>query len=189
MELVGRGGRRLDLGPDPVDGLLGDPSHARWIDVGRPRRSGTALRAAVDGLAVVEERVGPGGEDLVGEQRRLGGVDEVEPHLARLDPLPQLDEPVAVERLGEAVVHGLARERVVGHLDRAGDVLLAGGGAGEHGGEEVVALHPLERRRHLLAAPEAQHDQAPVEVPPPAALEDRLVEDGLLQRGAGSRPR
>ena len=35
----------------------------------------------------------------------------------------------------------------------------------------------------LLPAAEAQHDQAAVEVPPPAALEDRLVEDGLLQRG------
>ena len=77
-----------------------------------------------------------------------------------LDPPPQLDEPVAVEGLGEAVVHRLARERVVGHLDRAGDVLLAGGGAGEHDGEEVVALHPLEGRRHLAAAAEAQHDQA-----------------------------
>ena len=153
------------------------------IEVGRPRserdrRSG----AAIDGLAIVEERVGPGGEDLVGEERRLGGVDEVEAHLARLDLLPQLDEPGAVERLGEAVVDGLAREHGVGHLDGPGDVLLAGGGHREHDGEEVVALHPLERGRHLLAAPEAQHDQAPVEVPPPAALEDRLVEDGLLQR-------
>ena len=120
----------------------------------------------------------------MGEHGRLGGVDEVEAHLAVLHPPPQLDETVAVEGLGEAVVHRLARERVVGDLDRPADVLLAGGGAGEHGGEQVVALHPLEGRRHLLPAAEAQHDQAAVQVPPPAALEDRLVEDRLLQRGS-----
>ena len=182
VELVGRGGGRLDLRPHPVDRLLGDPPQL----LGRhrqapPERDGA--RAPVDGLTVVEERVGRGVEDLVGEQRRLGGVDEVEAHLAVLHPPPQLDEPVAVERLGEAVVHRLARERVVGHLDGPADVLLARGGAGEHGGEQVVALHPLEGRRHLAPAAEAQHDQAAVEVPPPAALEDRLVEDGLLQRG------
>ena len=101
-------------------------SIASWVT--RPSCSGATgqapaerdgARAPVDGLAVVEERVGRGGEDLVGEQGRLGGVDEVEAHLALLHPSPQLDEAVAVERLGEAVVHRLARERVVGHLDRA----------------------------------------------------------------------
>ena len=54
---------------------------------------------------------------------------------------------------------------------------------GEHRGEQVVALHALEVGRHPLPAPEAQDDEAAVEVPPPTALEDRLVEDGLLQRG------
>ena len=170
-------------------------SIASWVTrpscsgaTGRPRRSGTARRAPVDGLTVVEERVGRRVEDLVGEHGRLGGVDEVEAHLALPHPPPQLDEAVAVERLGEAVVHRLARERVVGDLDRPADVLLARGGAGEHGGEQVVALHPLEGRRHLLPAAEPQHDQAAVQVPPPAALEDRLVEDGLLRAWLGSRP-
>ena len=91
VELVGRGGRRLDLGPDAVDRLLGDPPDL--LDRDReapPQRHGA--RAPVDGLAVVEERVRRGVEDLVGEQRRLGGVDEVEAHLARLHPPPQLDE-------------------------------------------------------------------------------------------------
>ncbi len=119
----------------------------------------------------------------MGEQRRFGGVDEVEAHRSFLHLPPQLDEALAVERLGEAVVHGLARERGVGHLDGPRDVLLARGGAGEHDGEQVVALHPLERRRYLAPTAEAQHDEAPVQVPPPAALEDRLIEDGLLQRG------
>ena len=182
MELVGRGGGRLGLCPHPVDRLLGDPSELLGRDRQTPAQRDGA-RAPVDGLTVVEERVGRGVEDLVGEHGRLRGVDEVEAHLARLHLLPQRDEAVAVERLGEAVVHGLARERVVGDLDRPADVLLARGGAREHGGEQVVALHPLEGRRHLLPAAEAQHHQAPVEVPPPAALEDRLVEDGLLQRG------
>ena len=51
-------------------------SIASWVTrpscsgaTGRPRRSGTARDAPVDGLTVVEERVGRGVEDLVGEQR------------------------------------------------------------------------------------------------------------------------
>src|SRR3546814_20916167 len=109
------------------------------------------------------------------EQRRLGGVDEVEAHVARLDPAPQLDQPVAVERLGEAVVHGLAGERVVGPLERAGEVLLAGGGSWEHGRKQVVALHPLARRRHHALTPDPPPDAAPLQGSPPAAPAERVV--------------
>ena len=72
---------------------------ARW-----PRGRGAPIDAEVDGepapqvhrvgapvleLLVVEERVRPGGEDLVREHRRLGGVDAVHRDRARLDALEQ----------------------------------------------------------------------------------------------------
>ena len=125
VQFVGRGRCRLDLGPDTVDRLLGDPAHLfeRRGRQSAPQRHGGG--APVDGLAVVEERIGPGGEDLVRQKRRLGRVDEVEPHVAVAHPPPQVCEAVGVERLGQGIVHGLARQRVVGHLDRPGDVLLA----------------------------------------------------------------
>ena len=50
----------------------------REVDAGRPRRSVHRVGAPVLQLLVVEERVRPGGEDLVREHRRLGGVAAVD---------------------------------------------------------------------------------------------------------------
>ena len=41
---------------------------------------------------------------------------------------------------------------MIGHLAVARDVLEARRGVGKRGGQQVVRLHPLERRRHLRAA-------------------------------------
>ena len=89
-------------------------------------------------------------------------------------------DAVDVERLVQRVVDGLAHEHVVGDLDRAGDVLLARRRLREHRGHEVVGLHALDRRRVAPAVAEAQHHQRAVEVPAPAGLEHRGVEDGVL---------
>ena len=56
-----------------------------------------------------------------------------------------------VHRLGAAVVEGLAHDRVLGDLDRARDVLLAGGEHGEDRRHEVVGLHALHRGRDAPA--------------------------------------
>ena len=47
---------------------------------------------------------------------------------------------------------------------------------------QVVGLHALDRRRVAAAAAEPQHQQRAVEVPAPAGLEHRRVEDGVLER-------
>ena len=90
--------------------------------------------------------------------------------------------PSRVERLVQGVVDGLAHDQVVGDLDRADLVVLARRRAGEHRGHEVVGLHALDRWRVLPAAPETEHEQRPVEVPPPAGEEHRRVEDRVLER-------
>ncbi len=63
-----------------------------------------------------------------------------------------VDEAVDVHGLVQAVVHGLADERVVGDLERAGEVLLAADLRREDGGQQVVGAHALDRRRHLAGA-------------------------------------
>ncbi len=95
----------------------------------------------------------------MGQQRRLGRVPEVHPDVATLYASPQSREPIHIERLGERVVNGLADHGVIGYLDGARHVLLTGGCTGEQRSHQVVGLHSLDRRRVLLAAPEAQDDQ------------------------------
>ena len=76
----------------------------------------------------------------------------MEADLAGLDALEHVDQAVDVHRLVQAVVDGLADERVVGDLERAGEVLLAADLGREDGGEQVVGAHALDRRRHLAGA-------------------------------------
>ena len=78
-------------------------------------------------------------------------------------------------------MEGLAHQEVIGDLDGAGDVLLAGCRAGEHGGHDVVGLHALDGGRVALAAPATQHHQGPVEVPAPAGGEHGRIEHSLGQ--------
>ena len=92
---------------------------------------------------------------------------------------PQVDQPVDIHTLGEGVVDRLPDQRMIGDLDRAAHVLLAGGGVGEQGGQQIIALHPLDRRRVTFAVAHAEHDQRPIQVPPPPGLESGLVEDRL----------
>ena len=84
----------------------------------------------------------------------------------------------------QGVVDCLSHQQVVGDVDRTGGVLLTGGGLGEDRSHQVIRLHPLDGRRVALPIAEAQHHQRPVEVPPPAGLEHRRVQDGVLERVA-----
>ena len=183
VELVGGGGRRLDLRPDPIDGLLGDPAHLAGSPAGGP--AAAARRASAGRWPHRRRGTRTGAALRISWASRDGSVESTKwkrtsPASTRRHSSMSPSQSSASVRQSCTAWRGSG---VVGHLDGAGDVLLARGGAGEHDGEQVVALHPLERRRHLPPAAEAQHDEAPVQVPPPAALEDRLVEDGLLQRG------
>ena len=94
-------------------------------------------------------------------------------------------QAIHVHRLAQAVVHGLLDQRMIGHLALADDVFQAGDLIGEHRGEQVLALHPLQRRRGFLAAGEARQGQRGHRVPAPARGEQRRVEQGLDQHVLG----
>ena len=181
VEVVGRRRVGRDLAVHLLDRVGIERADGGEVD-GEAAPQRDRVGAAVLQLLVVEERVGPRGDDLVREHRRLGGVDAVHGDLTRLDALEQRAHAVDVERLVQRVVDRLAHEHVVGDLDRAGDVLLAGRRLREHRGHEVVGLHALDRRRVAPPVAEAQHHERAVEVPAPPGLEHRRVEDGVLER-------
>ena len=74
---------------------------------------------------------------------------------------------------------------MVGHLAVADDVLQAGDLVREHRGHQVFGLHPLQLRRHLLAATEARQRQRGARVPAEARREQRRIQQRLDQDVAG----
>ena len=75
-EIVGRRGFGRDLAVHLLDRFGIEGADRAEVD-GEPAPQRDRVGAPVLELLVVEERVGPGGEDLVREHRRLGGVGEV----------------------------------------------------------------------------------------------------------------
>ena len=113
MQLVCGAGIGGQLGPHLVDGLRQQGADAGWVDrEASPDRGGVG--APLRQLAVVEEGVGPGGQDLVGQDGRLGAVDADHLDIASTEGRPQGDEAIDVHALGEGVVDGLAHQGVVG---------------------------------------------------------------------------
>ena len=100
-------------------------------------------------------------------------------------PRKQLAETFRVERLAQAVVQGLAHQRVIGQLDGAGLILLALGEPGEDRGHQVVGLHALDRRRILATAAEAQHREGAG----PRFQRQRAVNIGVSSTACSSVPR
>ena len=89
---------------------------------------------------------------------------------------------VDVERFVQRVVDRLADEHVVRNLDRTDDVVLTGRRLRKHGRQQIVGFHALDRRRIAAAVAEPQHHQRAIEIPPPAGLEHRRIENRVLQR-------
>ena len=179
-QLVGVAELGGGLGADPLDGLGVEGAEVALVDGKAPPQLHGSGAALLEGR-VVEERVGAGGQDLVGQRRGLGRVDARDLDAARLESGDDLGEALDVHGLVEAVVHRLADERVIGDLDRSGRVLLAADELREDRGHQVVGLHALDRRRVLATAPEAQDDERAVEVPAPAGREHRREDRRLAQ--------
>ena len=109
---------------------------------GQPAAHADRARAALLERRVVEEGVGVGVQDLVREHAtaRASRARRVGSRPSRDRARARARRPVGVHRLGQAVAHRLAHQRVVGDLDGAAAVVvLAGGLRGEDRGEQVVA--------------------------------------------------
>ena len=170
-------------------GLVADGFDGRGIEaaeVAGVLRVGVAaalhrLGAAFFQRRVVEEGVRLGVDRLHRQRRRRGEVAGDDLDFARFHAAQHLQPAGGVHRLVQAVVQRLRHQRVVGHLALADDVLQAGHLIGEHAGQQVLGLHPLQLRRHLLAALEARQRERGGRVPAPAHAEQGGVQQRLDQ--------
>ncbi|RCH29630.1 putative aTP-dependent DNA helicase [Pseudomonas aeruginosa] len=136
---------------------------------------------------IVEIGVGTRGEYLRRQRRRRRQVARQQVHRAALHVAQQGQPAVAIHRLVQAVVEGLRHQRVIGHLALADDILQARHLIGEHAGQQILALHPQQLRRHLATAGIARQTERSGQVPAPAHAEQRRVEHGLYQQMLGAR--
>ena len=84
-------------------------------------------------LAAVKKRIGIRVEQLVTKRRRLARVASDQFDSSRLDVFEHAMQAVEIHRFGQAVVHRLLNQRMIGQLVIANDVLLAAGQLGKHG--------------------------------------------------------
>ena len=162
-----------DLGPDPGDRLGVEAADGRQVDRQAPPQ-GHRVGAAVDGLVVVEEGVGLGGEDLVGEHRRLGGVAAVD--LAPRRTRCRRAGSSARRCRGASVSVSCIVWRTSGWSGISiGPVTFSWQAAawGKRAAMRSSASMRWMRRRVAPPALPAQHDERPVQVPAPAAQEHR----------------
>ena len=169
------GGDRVGIEPAQIVGAVGVVPAARLHGLG----------AALLQRRVVEEGVRRRVQHLGGERAGCGEVACDDGDLAGLQLAQDRQQAVHVHRLAQAVVQGLVDQRVIRHLALAHDVFQAGDLIGEHRGEQVLALHPLQRRRGFLATGEARQRQRGHRIPAPARGEQRRVEQGLNQHMLG----
>ena len=90
-------------------------------------------------------------------------------------------QTIDVHRLGEHVFHHLIDQRMVGNLNVAHDVFLAGSYVRENRCQQIIRTHALNLRRNLLAALKAQQRQRAVRIPTPTRAEDWRRERRLLE--------
>src|SRR5207302_5821759 len=86
-----------------------------------------------------------------------------------------------VHRLREHTLHDFAHQRVIGNLDVADDVFLAGGHVGENRCQQVVGTHALDLRWNFLAAVKAQQGQRASGIPAPTGAENGRCECRLFE--------
>ena len=166
MQLVGVADIRLSLLAHLVDRRLIQRAQAsRQIRVGTAQRHRAGPPLFQRGI--VQEGEGVGVQDLVGHWRGAGSFHGNSAQLASLKTPGDLQQPVEIHRLVQAVGDGLVDQRMVGRGDGAGAVVLAGHLLGKNRGHQVFSPHALDRHRHAPPASIAQHGQRPVGVPAP----------------------
>src|SRR5690348_18435008 len=70
---------------------------------------------------------------------------------------------------------------MIGNLDVADNVFLAGQGLGENSAQQIFRAHALNLRGYLFAAMEAQEGKGASRGPAPADTKQRRSEHGLFQ--------
>ena len=138
-------------------------------------------RAPLLERGIVEVRVRVRIDELVRQRARLDGIAREHLDLAALELLEDALQTFAVHRFDEAIAHRLEHERVIRHLARPDDVLATRERLREHHGQRIGRAHLDEVRRNLLAVAAAQHRQRAGDIPAPADLEHRPIEQRLRE--------
>ena len=184
MELVGIPRVRPRLVPHA--GNRRRVERTRLLDVG-PLSAAARLHCTHPTLlerGVVHESVGPGVQDVVGENGRFGRVACGQPELSAMDPLQDGAQAIEVHGLLQAIADRLVHERMVGYFTIAGNVLETGRGIRKDRRHQIVGQHPLKLWRYAPAGPRARDGQRNRGVPAPARLEHGCVEKRLHEHVA-----
>ena len=181
VEVVGGLGLGRDLGVHPLDRLGVERADRRRGRRDSPRRSVHRVGAPVLELLVVEERVRPRGEDLVREHRRLGGVAAVHAHRRRPRSARAARATPSMSSASCSVSSIVWRTSTwsgisIGPMTFSWHAAACGNTAAMRSSDSMRWIggglrRPLRKRSTM---------QRPVEVPAPARLEHRRVEDGVL---------
>ena len=154
---------------------------AEVLDAERPPRAHRSCPPLFQ-RGIVEKRVRIGVEDLMRKRRRLAGVDRKKFHLTVLHVLQHRQPSRQVHCLGQAVVHRLPHDGMIGDLDVAVMVLQAADRFGKRLRQQILAAEFLQERRHLFPILHPQNGQRPRNVPPPADAEHGNRQERLLQQ-------
>ena len=126
------------------------------------------LGAAFLGRRIVEERIGLGGDDFLGQDRRRGRLGKVHVGRAPLKGAQQVQQAVGVHQVVQAIVQGLVDQRMIGDGAVAHEVLGARDQVGEQRNHEVLRIASLKLRRAPFALPVAEYGQRRGGGPSPA---------------------
>ena len=119
----------------------------------------------------------------MGKLRRHWGVYGQAADAPVVHTTQQLLQPFHIHRVGEHIFHDFVHQGMVGNLDVANNVFLAGGHVGEHRRQQVVGAHALNLWGDFLAGLKAQQGKGAVGVPAPARAENGGSQRRLLQQG------
>ena len=189
MQLILVPGIRPRFRAHPLDRLRVEPAQVRGLLHRQVAARLDRQRAPLLGRGIVQEGVRLGAQDLLGQGRRAGQFAARHLHFAGLDAAQQPGQPIHVHDAAQAVLQGLRNQRMVRDLALAREVFRAGKLIGEHRGQQVFGIRPLEEGRRPLAVAEAPHRQRDAGVPAPAAREDGRVEHGLGEHVRNRGPR
>ena len=140
------------LGAHFRDGRRIEASDFRQHGLGQHAAHFDGARAALFERRIVEIGVGIGVEYFVRELRWHRRVDGDAANAALADRREDFAQAVDVHGLGEHVLHRFAHQRMIGNLDVAHDIFLAGERFGKDRREQIVGAHALNLRRNFLAA-------------------------------------
>ena len=140
-------------------------------------RSGAALFQG----RVVEIGVRIGVQDLVRENRRNRSIDCDAANFSGSNLFQNLLQAVEVHGLVHHVFHHFADQGMVGQLNGAVNIFLAGRHIGKNRSQQIIGAHALNLRRYFAAALKAQQRQRAVGIPAPARGKNRREQRCLLQ--------